>query len=598
MRINNNIMALNAHRQLGANQQAGAKSMEKLSSGLRINRAGDDAAGLAISEKMRGQIRGLTQASRNAQDSISMIQTAEGSLNETHAILQRMRELATQSSNDTNTAEDRAEIQAEVDALAMEITRISNNTEFNTQNLLAGGLNNTFHIGANEGQNLALSIDAMDAFSLGVAGSSIQAGDLTGDGQFDSVDVSGSAAAIADGNTITATVSEQAGGSTQEATITSATGVDDVSVASTTGSAVVDGATISLTTSIDDAATSAEVTSTENITDSLIVEGNEGTVTLEVDGGTEVTVTLTDGMDAADIVAQFDAVEGLSASGSDGEPLVLTSDTTGENSRINITGGNADTLAALGLADTMDETGDNATYEVELDDGTTTDTVGGLAEDASQAEFTSGDFEGLTISFDTDLSASTAADFDVSETTTATTYTVTFSDTEGSTDSVISGLAADVASVAGDGDYAGITLGVAGNLTDGQADSFALTVSSGSAATFNADGSIDDEAVAGAGIDVSTQATADQAITTINNAIETVSTERSKLGATQNRLEHTISNLGTAAENLQAAESRIRDLDMAQEMMEFTKSNILNQAATAMLAQANMAPQNVLQLLG
>lgn len=170
MRINNNIMSLNAHRQLGANQQASAKSMERLSSGLRINRAGDDAAGLAISEKMRGQIRGLNQASRNAQDGISLIQTAEGALNETHAILQRMRELAVQAATDVATDADRAEIQAEVDQLASEISRISNTTEFNQSNLLAGGFaDKNILIGANQGQNVSFAIGRMDAASLGVA---------------------------------------------------------------------------------------------------------------------------------------------------------------------------------------------------------------------------------------------------------------------------------------------------------------------------------------------------------------------------------------------------------------------------------------------
>src|SRR5690554_6202511 len=137
MRINNNIMALNAHRQLGTNQANASKSMEKLSSGFRINRAGDDAAGLAISEKMRGQIRGLNQATRNAQDGISLIQTAEGALNESHAILQRMRELAVQSATDTNTDDDRAELQEEVAQLIEELDRIAENTEFNTQKLLS-----------------------------------------------------------------------------------------------------------------------------------------------------------------------------------------------------------------------------------------------------------------------------------------------------------------------------------------------------------------------------------------------------------------------------------------------------------------------------
>jgi flagellin len=155
---------------LGINQGGASKSMEKLSSGFRINRAGDDAAGLAISEKMRGQIRGLKQASRNAQDGISLIQTGEGALNETHAILQRMRELATQSATDTNTPEDRLEIQKEIDQLATEITRIATDTEFNTQNLLGGQFKAKFHIGANQGQNVELEINNMGADALGVAG--------------------------------------------------------------------------------------------------------------------------------------------------------------------------------------------------------------------------------------------------------------------------------------------------------------------------------------------------------------------------------------------------------------------------------------------
>lgn len=177
MIINHNIAALNTHRQLGAATNAQSKSMEKLASGMRINRAGDDAAGLAISEKMRGQIRGLDMAAKNAQDGISLIQTAEGALNETHDILQRMRELAVQSANDTNTDKDRAELQKEVKELETEINRIAKDTEFNTKKLLNGNLSGsgklTFHIGANEGQNINLEIISMTASGLGVSGISI-----------------------------------------------------------------------------------------------------------------------------------------------------------------------------------------------------------------------------------------------------------------------------------------------------------------------------------------------------------------------------------------------------------------------------------------
>ena len=353
MRINNNIMALNAHRQLGINQSGASKSMEKLSSGFRINRAGDDAAGLAISEKMRGQIRGLKQASRNAQDGISLIQTAEGALNETHSILQRMRELAVQASTDTNTPADRIEIQKEIDQLATEITRISTDTEFNTQTLLDGKFGSVFHIGANKGQNVDLAINAMDAGALEVGGEATINGD----------------------------------------TLTTADGVE---------------------------------------------------YTFYEKGDTIAGITDADGGDVEATVSGYYRVEN----------------------------------------DTEDADGDSV-------DGTGTATLRLAATEA---------FSG------------------------------------------------------------------------------------------------DDEVYLG--IDVSTREAADAAITTINDALENVSAERSKLGAMQNRLEHTIANLGTSAENLQAAEARIRDLDMAEEIMAFTKNNILQQAATAMLAQANMAPQSVLQLLG
>lgn len=178
MRINHNIAALNTYNQLTKNQGAAANSLEKLSSGLRINSAADDAAGLAISEKMRGQIRGLEMAQKNAQDGISLIQTAEGALNETHSILQRMRELAVQSANDTNTTSDRQELQKEVEQLTAEIDRIATNTEFNTKTLLSGGLSGTanalkFHIGANSGQSISLEINSMTASGLGVSGLSI-----------------------------------------------------------------------------------------------------------------------------------------------------------------------------------------------------------------------------------------------------------------------------------------------------------------------------------------------------------------------------------------------------------------------------------------
>jgi len=172
MRINNNLMAMNTHRQLGVNNAAAQKSIEKLSSGFRINRAGDDAAGLSISEKMRAQVRGLTMASKNAQDGISLIQTAEGALNETHAILQRMRELAVQAANDTNVSVDRTAIQNELTELTNEINRIANTTTFNEKKLLNGDLATTgvnFQIGADCGVAMTLTIGKMDSAALTIA---------------------------------------------------------------------------------------------------------------------------------------------------------------------------------------------------------------------------------------------------------------------------------------------------------------------------------------------------------------------------------------------------------------------------------------------
>jgi len=171
MRINHNLSALNAWKNMTVNDGGQTKSLEKLSSGLRIGRAADDAAGLSISEKMRGQISGLNQANRNAQDGISLLQTAEGALQETHTILQRMRELAVQSASDTVTNEDRAEIQKEINALRVEIDRISTTTEFNTQPLLNGDYSGKIiHIGANEDQSLTVTISNMGASNLAVAG--------------------------------------------------------------------------------------------------------------------------------------------------------------------------------------------------------------------------------------------------------------------------------------------------------------------------------------------------------------------------------------------------------------------------------------------
>ncbi|RKD32336.1 flagellin [Thermohalobacter berrensis] len=512
MRINHNISALNTYRQLSFNNINTQKSLEKLSSGYRINRAGDDAAGLAISEKMRAQIRGLGQAQRNAQDGISLIQTAEGALNETQSILQRMRELAVQSANDTNVDVDREALQNEIDQLAQELTRIANTTEFNQKTLLNGGITQSgvgevkFHIGANQGQDVSLAIAAMDAYSLGVAR-----------------DVTETSATV-------------------NGSVISNVEFDENNL----GSAVVDGANI-----------------TFNAADNT---GTAASVTLDSGAG---TITITDGSASADannikIELTTNSSDTLDVSASGDTITIALANSTSSN---NTAGAIETALQGLGTVNGVD-----------VSDWTV----------SGDATWTSGPPTSASVSA---TSLSGGADPNAAETivtisdgTNTQNITVNDTDTSVSIDSgVFAGISFDVSDVT--------TLN-SGN----DSINVSQTVYSATAATFSGGEKTADASVKG-GIDISTQTAASSAIDTIDTALTKVSEERAKLGAYQNRLEHTINNLGTASENLTAAESRIRDVDMAKEMMQFTKMNILQQAAQAMLAQAQQQPQGVLQLL-
>ncbi len=371
LRINQNIDAVNSYRNLSVTQGQMSKSLEKLSSGFRINRAADDAAGLAISEGLRSQIGGLKVAVRNTQDGVSVVQTAEGALTETHSILQRMRDLAVQSSNDSNDTNSRAAINAEATALKEELTRIADKTTFNNVKLLDGNF----------------------------TGKEFQVGYAAGD---------------------TITVDIQAAGASA-ATSTWANGAAT--------------------------ATAAAATFTQN-------------------GVTVTTAALTASTDANAIAAEL----------------------------------NADTNFASSFTASVDDNG------------------------------------GLVVQSTTGLAGAITAG------------------------GGLNAAGTNPAAGAGGGGFSATNLGVNG-------------------------------------VNLGTQAGASAAITAIDTAIESVSTARANLGALQNRFEHTINNLNVTAENLSASESRIRDTDMAQEMMAFTRSQILSQAGTAMLAQANQAPQSVLSLL-
>ena len=390
------MMSMNAQRSLGVNSSGLGKSIEKLSTGQRVNRAADDAAGLTISEKMRTQVRGLTQASRNAQDGISAVQTAEGALDEVHSMLQRMRELTVQAGNDTNQAEDRKAIQAEIKQLSNEIEDISTKTEFNKQKLLDGSFKDkSLQVGANEGQTMGVSIESMSASKLNLG----------------------------------------------EKKETAQTGVK----------------------------TSYE--STNNWTD--LVAGDSTELEVSINGQTKkISMSFDKGEKSAnDLKSKIEKAFGA-------------------------------------------------------DNVTVTNTGGKIKIEAKNAE---------------------AGEANIK---------------------VKTGTAGKGFGAAGD---------VAGTKVTGK-----------------------DEWAAGdfvLGVSVKSAADVEKTLKTIDKAISQVSTQRSSLGAVQNRLEHTIKNLNNASENTQSAEARIRDTDMAKEMSTFTKNNVLSQAAQAMISQANQIPNQALQLL-
>ncbi|SOC34969.1 flagellin N-terminal helical domain-containing protein [Ureibacillus acetophenoni] len=511
MRINHNIAALNTYRQLNSAAGAQSKSMEKLSSGLRINRAGDDAAGLAISEKMRGQIRGLDMASKNAQDGISLIQTAEGALNETHSILQRMRELAVQSSNDTNNDKDRTELQKEINQLADEIDRISSTTEFNTKKLIDGSLSES----AKNGYYTNTSGTA-------VAGVNVKSFASIGTSTIEVVSV-----ANADQATITSSTALK-DSATTPAAATGAIALGDLrNNAGDTNLGLQNGDTIKISMNVggedvnlEYKITDASTETFQNVIDTINTElGSRGTA--DINSGA-LRITGATGRENAITDVSITAV---SSSGSDRTAF----NTALEFTQTSVAANAGDAILTVGSdAVTNDSVAAAAGSKVN-------NLIDGVEIQMANVAFNANDEISVTVSkSDQSLSMHIGANEDQTM---------------------------DISI----GDMGARALGVRD--TEGSA------------------------------VDVSSASKAEKAITSINNAIEQVSGERSKLGAYQNRLEHTINNLGTSAENLTAAESRIRDVDMAKEMMEQTKNSILSQAAQAMLAQANQQPQGVLQLL-
>lgn len=543
MRINHNIQALNTHRQLTFNNTMAGKSLEKLSSGFRINRAGDDAAGLAISEKMRAQIRGLDMAAKNAQDGISLIQTAEGALSEVHAILQRMRELADQSANGTNTADDRAALQEEIQQLKDEIDRIGNTTEFNTMKLLNGNLKNSGSI------NVDINT------TTGAAVAKLTGGSIKTSGTFGTL-ASGSAS-LGASNFIAETIRIDG----VEITI-------DWQNLTTEEQDILKGVT-STSTATQNAAKDLVI---QKINEAIDASGkNVAHVTGYVDGSGKLVIESgSKGINSKIELVTTGAVlnGGLLGSGS------ATDGTTNYNG------------PAVAAGSEFDINIDGLLLKVSLSGAINTSTTtmaSGAAILQQSINSAIAAYNALTGKQSGEDGYIEDVKVNVSEDgrfiVTNENGPITFHDHVGNTIVSDLGLSAAQTEATASG---GVTFQIGANR--GQTLSFGI-------------GDMRSTALGVNSIDISTATGASQALDKLDNAIKVVSQQRSKMGAVQNRLEHTINNLQTASENLTAAESRIRDVDMAKEMMEFTKSNILTQAAQAMLAQANQQPQGVLQLL-
>ena len=465
MVVQHNLQAMNANRMLGMTQSAQSKSSEKLSSGYQINRAADDAAGLAISEKMRKQINGLDRASTNAQDGVSAVQTAEGALTEVHSMLQRMNELAVQASNGTNSKEDRDAIQAEIEQLSTEIDRVAETTKFNETYLLKGN-----------SATKEININAHDA---GLKGTLVQ-GAGTGSTFTTTIKIGESVSiAGADYRVVETGVNDLASVQTQVGGLTS-------------GTVTIDGTTYTQ----DAAATTAAG-------DTRFVDSN----------GNEY---------------------------SQGQ----LKDLVGDGSTVSIAGGTAINVVKADADDALYYTGVVDKMQNALKDASS---IGGTKALATAVRSDSNTYTNNEMDLEFTI---TKAKADVQK-------DLTFSLHVGADADMTNKINVNIQAM----DSA--NLGIKGlNVAD----------NTGTAATY--------------------------AIDAIADAINKVSSQRSALGAVQNRLEHTIDNLDNVVENTTAAESRIRDTDMAEEMVEFSKNNILAQAGQSMLAQANTATQGVLSLLG
>ena len=610
MIVQHNITAMNANRMLGLTTGSLSKSTEKLSSGYRINRAADDAAGLTISEKMRKQIRGLDQASTNAEDGVSAVQTAEGALTEVHSMLQRMNELAVQASNGTNSEDDRKAIQDEISQLTTEIDRVSETTKFNETYLLKG-----------DGSKSTKTVNAHDA---GLAGKLVDNGNGTSTFSADDLKV---------GDKVTIAGKEYTiGKSADVADYVKKGSINGTKAPAKTGDSVTHNCVT--TTIVDkmktaDASANAKWAANDTFVDA---DGKEWTV-IAAGGKTDATkgevlaadvaTYLKDGSvitknvafkvgtgDATDIAKKLTVVDALE------DTEVSITDATGiKNLATNAVAG--DIVTANGTSLEVTEEAPTSMKDVAaaikaagkgdtIKIGTKSYTLG-VTTDKDNDTYTADDLISMIKEGDT-VNAG-AADYTVigvSATTAKDADTITLNE-------AYNKMAEELqkASSIGTDEGKAATVSNKGNGTfeikNGSVEvknglSFNLHVGADADMTNKINVDIDTMSAAGLGIkDINvaddTGAAATYAIDAIADAVAKVSSQRSALGAVQNRLEHTIDNLDNVVENTTSAESRIRDTDMAEEMVNYSKNSILQQAGQSMLAQANQANQGVLSLL-
>ena len=573
MVVRSNIMAVNSQRQLGMNNSQVSKALEKLSSGYRINRAGDDASGLAISEKMKSQIKGLDTASLNAQDGISLVQTAEGALTEVHNMLNRMTELATRSANGINEDLNRESLQLEVDKLQEEIDRISQSTNFNGIKLLDGSLG-----GGNVSANGTTFTGANDV------------------SKFSAAEVTGAAAGISFTAVTSASATETFVIDGQKLEIDWSKGDAKKFLESINS---VDGSTTAIAT---EAGKEWANKLTELFNNQIQEQGLKGSVKVSFDG---TNFSLKSENKGSDSEFSFSGSTLTEAEKSLGSLLFGGSTTAGDpiTSIISKAGNeyNGDTIAA------------NSQFQMNINGTKVAVTV--VTQITKTSSLTTVNMSTVATNLQTDirnavtayntamglqagvydkasgLTGLTASDFTV-ETADDGGFLIKYNgEVEDVTFSFNDVGEKDIASALGlanGSSMAGGNRGLMLQIGD-TADSFnQIAVSVANMSSLG---------IGVASVDISSREGAASAIDTIRDAIDKVSEQRAILGATQNRLEYTINNLDTASENLQSANSRIRDTDMAKMMMEYTKVNVLTQSAQAMLAQANQQPQSVLQLL-